>query len=500
MVMRYFKSSHRAVLFILSVMLLYSCKKNLEYKVYDQISPNNFPKTKEDIQVAVTGIYHVLSDGWTGEYLNNSHFMLTELPTDELTTAWPNPWQEENEYLWTPSSSDITNVYTFYQKGVTRATVLLDELNHLSISDTGFLNRSIAEVRTLRAIFAFYLYDLYGPVPVVTDPAIASDVTKNYTPSRPSREQMVDFITSELKDAEKELPVSYTDESDYGRITKGAAMGFLLKLYMHEKDWADAVQISGDIMGLDQYQLLSNYNDVFDIKNENLNNKEIILVIPRIATTSNLAQTWFADVMPPVPQYASQTINTIWGGLKTPWPFYDKFESADQRLKRMIRYYYDVNGDYVDYRQVNHPKAVGACPMKWSEDPDQQGPDQGSDFIIFRYAAVLLYRAEALNRINKGPNSEAISLLNMVRERAGATGVKAADFTGMDDFDNFILDEEGRELWCEGYRRDDLIRHGKLISAAVEEGYTNAKPYMVLYPIPQSVLNENTNITQNSGY
>ncbi len=498
--MKYFKNINKIVLFILSVMVFYSCTKNLDYKVYDQISPDNFPKTKEDVQVAVTGIYHVLSDGWTPEYMDNSHFILTELPTDELTTAWSNSWQEENEFLWLPNSTDVTNIYTFYQRGITRATLLLDQLNNLTLTDTSYLNRSIAEVRALRAIFAFYLYDLYGTVPIVTDPAIANDVTKNSTPARPTQTDMVSFLTTELTAAAGQLPLNYPDNGDYGHLTKGAALSFLLKLFMHEKDWTKADQASAEIMDLNQYQLLNNYNDVFDIKNENVDNKEIIMVIPRLATPGNLAHTWFAAVMPPVPQYRSQNIKAIWGGLKTPWPFYDKFDSTDQRLERMIRYYYDVNGDYVDYRKVDHVKAVGACPMKFSEDPNQQGAAQGNDFIIFRYAAVLLYRAEALNHINNGPTEESISLINMVRERAGIAPVTGAGFTGMDDFDNFILDEEGRELWCEGYRRDDLIRHGKYISDATHEGYTSAKPFMVLYPIPQSVLNENPNITQNEGY
>lgn len=88
---------------------------------------------------------------------------------------------------------------------------------------------------------------------------------------------------------------------------------------MHEKDWPNADEISSQIIGLDQYQLPGNCNDVFDTKNENLADKEMIIVIPRIATTASLAQTWFADVMPSVPQYASQAIKFIYGvygGLK----------------------------------------------------------------------------------------------------------------------------------------------------------------------------------------
>lgn len=68
-------------------------------------------------------------------------------------------------------------------------------------------------------------------------------------------------------------------------------------------------------------------------------------------------------------------------------------------------------------------------------------------------------------------------------------------------FRNFILDERGRELFCEGHRRRDLIRHGKLISTAHEQGWTSAQPYMELFPIPQNVIDESQGkIKQNPGY
>lgn len=68
-----------------------------------------------------------------------------------------------------------------------------------------------------------------------------------------------------------------------------------------------------------------------------------------------------------------------------------------------------------------------------------------------------------------------------------------------DTFRDFILDERGRELYCEGHRRDDLIRHGKYIEYARKDGM-DAKDYHILFPIPQKALNENSNLKQNPGY
>ena len=76
--------------------------------------------------------------------------------------------------------------------------------------------------------------------------------------------------------------------------------------------------------------------------------------------------------------------------------------------------------------------------------------------------------------------------------------VNLVDFN-KDTFRDFILDERGRELYCEGHRRDDLIRHGKYIEYARKDGM-DAKDYHILFPIPQKALNENSNLKQNPGY
>jgi hypothetical protein len=120
------------------------------------------------------------------------------------------------------------------------------------------------------------------------------------------------------------------------------------------------------------------------------------------------------------------------------------------------------------------------------------------DVVVYRYAEVLLSLAEALNEKNNGPNTEAYNLVNQVRTRAGVTG-----FSGMSyaQFKQALLDERGRELYGEGQRRQDLIRNGTYISNAIARGKTNAKPFMVLYPIPNAVIIQGRGvIIQNEGY
>ncbi|MNV92968.1 SusD family protein [compost metagenome] len=121
--------------------------------------------------------------------------------------------------------------------------------------------------------------------------------------------------------------------------------------------------------------------------------------------------------------------------------------------------------------------------------------------MIYRYSDVLLELAEAINEQN-GPTSEAIGYVEQIRKRVGLpNSIPASATAGKEAFSDFILDERGRELFCEGHRRRDLIRHNKLISTAHEEGYITAQPYMVLFPLPQDILDESKGkIKQNPGY
>jgi hypothetical protein len=305
-------------------------------------------------------------------------------------------------------------------------------------------------------------------------------------------------MITELKESYPVLDNKSSSEN-WGRMDKGTALTLLMKIYLDDKRFGEASQTADEIIRLGIYELLPDYSAVFDIANEGPDNKEVIFVIPRLVTNTSYAWTYFACVMPSTPRYKTKTGVTlnVWGGLKMPWEYYDKYDPEDERLKTIIRYYTDVNDNEVDFRTVTDSKATGAIPMKYSEDPDQRGEHQGNDFVMFRYADVLLSKAEALNELS-GPTVESIELINKIRRRSKVSEIKPEDFD-KSSLRDFILEERGRELYCEGHRRNDLIRHGKFIQRAIERGI-DAQPYHVLYPIPQSAINENPNLRQNDGY
>jgi hypothetical protein len=174
-----------------------------------------------------------------------------------------------------------------------------------------------------------------------------------------------------------------------------------------------------------------------------------------------------------------------------PWAFFDKFEAADLRNQTtIISSYTNATGGTTD--RTNGLR--GAIPLKYT-GINGPGPSYVDDVVIFRLAEAYLSVAEAINE--QGRTAEAYEYVNKIRDRAGVD-----DFSGMteDEFRDAILDERARELYAEGSRRQDLIRHGKFISNALDRG-KSADVHEVLFPIPAAVVNQSNGIVaQNPGY
>ena len=191
-----------------------------------------------------------------------------------------------------------------------------------------------------------------------------------------------------------------------------------------------------------------------------------------------------------------------YSGFRVYWSFYDTFEKGDERLNVLLGEYTGSDGKV--YNRQNPGGAgemgVGALPIKYGEDPTAVGNKSTIALVVFRYSDVLLLLAEAINRQN-GPTLEAVELVNKVRRRAGLDSLIESKFSSKDVFNETILLERGHELFCEGHRREDLIRHGKFIEYAKLRPNTLAEDFKVLFPIPQKYINEGKGIiVQNPGY
>jgi hypothetical protein len=221
-----------------------------------------------------------------------------------------------------------------------------------------------------------------------------------------------------------------------------------------------------------------------------------------------------------------------WNGWCTLSDYYDKFSATDER--RGI--YYDYPADTTSNRKKNFHRqnvgffagqqynwttnqplmarnpssaplsftaavtirtsgatleTAGIRPMKYAFDYAVTG-QRNNDWVVFRYADVLLMQAEAILRGGTGSPAEALTLVNSIR-----TNRNVPAFTSM-TLDN-LLDERARELYWEGWRRQDLIRFGKFLQPWQEKQVTN-DPKVLVFAIPSQQIAVNPNLTQNEGY
>lgn len=477
------------VITILSFLLL-SCEKDLEQKVYDRLSQATFFKTASDAKAAVTASYGKGMMRIWG-ISNYETVAQSSMSTDELICSWGwSGWKRLNDVDFSEDfPADVLSYpYLGLVPGISEVTINISKISAIEMDET-LKNRYLAELTGLRAIYGHQLLNLYGPLTIITDAAIAENSEAEFVP-RPSVDQMVAQIESDYKAAAAVLPARFTGD-DYGRLSSAACLTGLMHLYMHEKRWQDAITTGNQIKGLG-YSLIPEYDDNFTLKSDG-GNSEIILAIPTRPDANSNA--WLAMALTSAYVDPSGQNIMAWGGYKMPWATYDKFDPNDKRAKRLLAFFPTTGGAIFDARARGY---IGALPMKYGPDPAAVGAAHGVDLVVYRYADVLLLLAEAINEV-QGPTEEAYGYVNEVRTRAGLEGLPLG--LDKDQFREKIMDERLFELWCEGSRRNDLIRWGKYIQRAIDAGSIFAKPEFVLYPLPRAAVNESGGIVkQNPGY
>lgn len=279
-------------------------------------------------------------------------------------------------------------------------------------------------------------------------------------------------------------------------MSKSIAYGVRMKLYMHQKQWTKAKADAEKLMGMG-FRLMDNYEDVFNTDRT----VEHIWSIPSNTAYDNFFVT---EVLPSdfkkgynhmgdsYIRGSETDFLSGWQFYCMRWEYFDTFEDHDARKKTIL-----VEYDAIDGSHKNRSSMKGAIPIKFTDSQFYNYGIQKAHPVI-RYAEVLLSYAEAENELN-GPSDGAVNAVKLVTDRAGVQ-IPAAATAGKDSFRDFLLAERGRELYCEGQRRQDLIRHGVFISRARERGVA-AKDYQVLFPIPQAAITEADGVLeQNPGY
>lgn len=482
---------------------LASCE--LKSNIYDAYNTTIFPKTEEDVNAMLVGSVYgpFRSNTFSGLFTTaiGGVQIYNDMCTDMGDCTWRDPyWYDIININFNLNNWNGTQlIYRNWISSLSRMANVIKTIKEMDSIPEKSKNSLLAQSYCGMGWLAYIIYDMYGGIQIPTEESLANPA-KNIIIPRSSNEVTAKFIEDNLLEAVKYLPynIGY-GSSDYGRFTAGAAYTVLMHLYMHDGRWADAVKIGKELMKPEYgYDLVREYKDIFTLANEG--NCETIWACT--CDHGIHTQLWLSEVM--TKQYPLKNEKMqAWSGYRMPWYFYHTYEPGDKRLETIVASFKSTtSGILIDEAHPNGILELGAMPMKYGEDPEDTGAGSSVDWIVLRYADVLLLQAEALARDAEAVTEEAVDMLNKVRDRAGLPLKSVGDFGSLEAFLDSVLTERGHELYFEGWRRSDLIRHGKFVTyAKLYKKSRTAKPHHVLFPIPQEVINEGRGkVLQNDGY
>ncbi len=247
---------------VLALCISSSCKK-LEPEVYSRVQNVNFWQTPDQIAAGIAPAYSQLRNIPDGNFHD-----LQEQPSDELVVpARGNDWLAAGQHIqlfthtWNAQTQQVQDTWTDLYSGVTKINFILSIVNNLQPAPPT-LPAINAELKTLRALYYYWLMDLYGNVPLVTDFNTNPNAVKNST-----RKEVYDFVEKEIKD---NMALLSTDKSlnTYGRLNKYSAFCILAKLYLNSNQYVGTTKYPETIAACDSvinagYSLEGNYFDNF---------------------------------------------------------------------------------------------------------------------------------------------------------------------------------------------------------------------------------------------
>lgn len=449
-----------------------------------------------------------LDEGFS-QYLR-LYWMLQELPTDEAVIGWNDgTLLTLHGQTWTSGNEFIRTMYSRILYQVAQTNAFIRQTSELTNDEEIATFR--AEARFLRALSYYHALDLFGNPPFITE----EDPVGAFLPEQISRADLFNYIESELLAIENEMVPARQNE--YARADRAAVWTLLAKLYLNAEEYtgtarnAEVITYTQNVIGAG-YTLVDDYQKLF-LADNNSNGAQNEIIFPiafdGLNTRSFGGMTFLiraaigGDMVP-----ADFGVNSGWGGLRTTPEFVELFPGgADSPDGREMFFTEGQRLEIRDITRFTDGYAIGKyrnIDSDGNEGSDPTGEHPDTDFPMFRLGDVYLMYAEAVLRGGGGSQSQAVTYINELRERA--YGDNSGDISSNELTLNFILAERGRELYWEAHRRTDLVRFGQFTTQGiwawkgnVPQGTTTAG-FRDIYPIPASDLGVNTNLTQNPGY
>ncbi len=493
---------------------------NLDEKAFSVVTADNFFTNDEEfisaLGAAYTSMYFMMN--------HNNWYSYQEVSTDEMAIPqkgadWfdGGQWIRTHRHEWLPDEQGINGMWNSFFQGINNTNRLIDQFEAIESDESAAF---VSELKGLRAFFYYFLLDNFGNVPIVDkfsgetpEETAALSEPSNNADFQAGRNEVFNFVEAELTSGLVNLPTN-VDNSTYARMTQWAARFLLAKLYLNAEvytgtaRWQDVITQCDAIINSGNYSLAGNFFDNF--VTENSGSPEFILAIPYdevFATGFNLPQMTLHYQS----QFTFDLAQQPWNGYTALEDLYNSYDDSDVRKTGLLEgpqfnsggeplidassEAADPDGPELNFTpEINElePGALrqaGTRVHKWRYETGSQ-PDLNNDFGIFRYADVIMMKAEALLRL--GNTGEALTLVNQIRERAGVAPYNELTLENLEK-------ERRREFFMEGWRRQDQIRLGSWNDAWWEKT-KDTEDFRIVYPIPRDQLDANQNLVQNPGY
>lgn len=502
-----------SVLVLMIAIAINSCTKQLDLAPVSSLSDASYWKTSDQVDAFVSGIEQA--------FRNNtmSFELLGELRADVFGTdpgsssSFTGEATQGVENLWNNTldgnNPGVSNYGGFYFN-INQINLLISKLNTLNIVTPANKNYYLGMAYGMRAFYYFQLYKSWGKVIIQTEPTTAIDVSHLAKPAS-SEDSVMALIKSDIDLSANNFGSDYSFRNKKGYWSKAATLMLKAHVYLWTSyrgggttDATTALNALNDIQtNVSSLHLLSSFDDVFSSSNKG--NAEMIYVIHNQLNESTLP---FAGTFEPqtglIANYYDSAENRKfnvtddnWGGLlRAPIKIatFRRFDDKDSRKWSSITAAYTLdNGNY---------QIVGAFVSKYKGEQNAGSRVYTNDYPIYRYADLLLLKAEAEVALGQDPSNE----INLVRARAfGANydpAVQGYPNQAIDaDPKEAILEERFHEFIFEGKRWYDLRRmdaSGKYVFEYTS--VPSSQPYKLLWPIDRNTLTNNPALQQTPGY
>jgi hypothetical protein len=524
----------RSLTLLLLTGLLWSCSEDFVTKNPQfAISSETFWRTQEDAQLALAGVYDALQADYLYALRNQNDASLREREafTDNAMNGFL--YQGFNDIkngTLGPQNIFVTlRPWTALYRAIGRANQLIANAERIGELSQEERDQLLGQAKAIRALMYWHLTVGWDDVPLILTPLQPG----GYDIPSSEETEIYSQMVQDLEDAIAVLPEQWPD-ADYGKITSHAARALLARVHLYFYGYrgvdgaaAEAARLTDEIIQSGQFSLFPDYGQLFTVANED--SEEIIWSVRFTMDLGGNNGEGFSYSAGSGPQATLQPLPN----------FVDAFYMVDG-LPIDESPLYDADTYWVD-RDPRWDANIVYDGEQWLQDrppfnanpPNRRTgyridkyvydfkdgttqPNNGQDWYLFRYADVLLMRAEALIETGN-TGQEVYDLINQVRQRVGMPTIEEVEGAGLspDELTDVLRHERRVELAFENTRFPDLKRWGT-VAEAYARSADDSKPggndtpivpnvsyqgeRSIILPIPQAELDANPALEQHPAW